>query len=160
MLKLTIGYSILAAATALAAPTAGAAAENPQVAREVMAVVESQWAAERAGRPAMDQLATAAEDYSEFNPDNATLIVGKATNAELYDATAPMGKTLVSKMMNPHVQVYGDTAIVAYNFVGVTKNEAGKIVGASGNSTRVYVRQGGKWMLVHAHFSPVGAPAK
>ncbi len=157
-----IPKAVLRAATAAAllgfvAPPVFAA-DNAAVANDVMAVVRAQWAAEIAGKPAADELVSAADDYTEFNPAYPALVIGKATTVRLYDALAPDSKTLVGEMMNPHVQVYGDTAIVSYNYGGVIKTSDGKTKPTVGNSTRVYVRQGGKWMLVHGHFSPVGAP--
>ena len=38
------------------------------------------------------------------------------------------------------------------------KNKDGKVTPAMAKSTRVYVKQGGQWMLVHANFAPVTAP--
>ena len=136
------------------------AAENPAAAAEVMAMARTQWAAEIAGKPVAEQIASTADDYTEFNPDYPALFVGKPTNMRFYEALTPQGRTTAAEMLNPHVQVYGDTAILSYNYVGVVKTSEGKTISAAGNSTRVYVRQGGKWMLVHGHFGPVGAPAK
>jgi ketosteroid isomerase-like protein len=61
----------------------------------------------------------------------------------------------VGEMANPKVQVYGDTAILTYNFVGVRKDKDGKTAPNIAKSTRVYSKIGGKWMLVHANFAPV-----
>ena len=56
-------------------------------------------------------------------------------------------------MLNPKVQVYGDTAILSYNFFGLEQNKDGKVTPSRAKSTRVYVKQGGRWMLVHANFA-------
>jgi len=61
-------------------------------------------------------------------------------------------------MANPKVQVYGDTAILSYNFVGLNKDKDGKITPSSAKSSRVYIKMNGKWMLVHANFAPVVMP--
>jgi ketosteroid isomerase-like protein len=52
------------------------------------------------------------------------------------------------------VQVYGDAAILTYNFVGVLRDKDGKTESSVAKSTRVYAKIGGKWMLVHANFAP------
>jgi ketosteroid isomerase-like protein len=62
-------------------------------------------------------------------------------------------------MQNAKVQVYGDTAILTYNYAGMTKNAKGELKPDSAKSTRVYVKQNNRWMLVHANFAPVAAPA-
>src|SRR2546428_12449991 len=61
-------------------------------------------------------------------------------------------KLVAAEMANPKVQVYGDVAILSYNFAGVTKDKDGKIENPRAKSTRGYVKQGGQWRLVHANF--------
>lgn len=157
MTKLT-NWSRTAAAGAIAAllilGAPAAAADNPQVAAEVMALARSQWAAEIAGQPGAQQNATLAEDYTEFNPDFPTLIVGRDMATRMTDVT-PNDKAMFSDMQNPRVQVYGDTAILTYNFAGLRKASDGKVSPNLAKSTRVYVKQGGQWKLVHANFAPV-----
>ena len=145
------GLFLFAAAPALAE-------ENPRVASEIMALARSQWAAEISGKPASDQMASVADDYTEFNPDLPTRIDGKAMALRMTEV-APGGKTLFGDMQNPKVQVYGDTAILTYNYAGIVQGTDQKITPSTAKSTRVYVRQNGRWSLVHANFAPVPAPA-
>jgi ketosteroid isomerase-like protein len=70
-------------------------------------------------------------------------------------STSDGSRTLLGEMVNPKVPVYGDTAILSYNFVGVSRDKDGKTQQNSAKSTRVYSKLGGKWMLVHANFAPV-----
>ena len=92
------------------------------------------------------------DDYTEFNPSYSTLIEGKAKNFNLSDANNMGGKSLADEMLNPKVQVYGDVAVLTYNFAGVIKNNDGKVVTSKAKSTRVYVKANGEWKLVHANF--------
>ncbi len=64
---------------------------------------------------------------------------------------------MYSDMQNGHVQVYGDTAILTYNFAGLRRGADGKVNPSLAKSTRVYAKQGGQWKLVHANFAPVTA---
>jgi ketosteroid isomerase-like protein len=138
----------------------GLAGEDPAVAAEVVAIVKAQWAAENQNRPAAQSWSRIADDYTEFNPQVPTLVEGKALAGRFYDASLQGGgKGLVSEMLNPHVQVYGDTAILTYNYAGLNQDREGKIENSLAKSTRVYVRQNGQWMLVHANFAPVVPPA-
>lgn len=159
MTKLT-NWSRTTAAVAIAALLViggpATAADNPRVAEEVMALARSQWASEIAGQPAAQQNATLADDYTEFNPEFPTLIVGKDMSTRM-TAVTPNDKAMFSDMQNARVQVYGDTAILTYNFAGLRKAADGKVSPSLAKSTRVYVRQGGQWKLVHANFAPVGA---
>ena len=132
------------------------AADNPQVAAEVMALARAQWASEIAGEAMAQQNATLADDYTEFNGDFPTLLVGKTMSTRMGEVT-PNDKAMYSELQNGRVQVYGDTAILTYNFAGLRRGADGKVNPSLAKSTRVYVKQGGQWKLVHANFSPVEA---
>ncbi len=145
----------LAALLMLSAPAV--AGENPKVAAEVMALARAQWASEAAGQTPAQQLVSLADDYTEFNADYPTLLVGKAMATQMA-AIQPYAKTVFADMQNPRVQVYGDTAILTYNYAGITQGADGKPKSSIAKSTRVYAREGGRWMLVHANFAPVQLP--
>lgn len=138
----------------LMASTPVQAADNPQVAAEIMALARAQWSAEIAGEPMVQQNASLAEDYTEFNGDFPTLLVGKTMATRMGEVT-PNDKAMFSDMQNGRVQVYGDTAVLTYNFAGLRRGPDGKVNPSLAKSTRVYVRQGGQWKLVHANFAPV-----
>lgn len=142
----------LVSAAMLATPAA--AGEDPRVAAEIMALARSQWAADIAGQPAARMMETLADDYTEFNGDYPTRIDGKAMNVAMAQI-APSTKSLYGDMQNAKVQVYGDTAILTYNYAGISRTADGKTEPSIAKSTRVYVRQGGQWKLVHANFAPV-----
>jgi ketosteroid isomerase-like protein len=159
MLKLTHwsrGAAAGAMALLLIAGTPVAAADNPQVAAEIMALARAQWASEIAGEPMAQQNASLADDYTEFNGDFPTLLVGKTMSTRMGEVT-PADKPMYSDMQNGRVQVYGDAAVLTYNFAGLRRGADGKLTTSLAKSTRVYVKQSGKWMLVHANFAPVAA---
>ncbi len=150
-LPLAIGL-LFAAAPLCAAEPSGAAAE-------VMALAKAQWTAENQNLSSAQAMASIADDYTEFNSVVPTLVQGKAVAARFYDASLQSGdKGLASEMINPHVQVYGDAAILTYNYAGMIKSSDGKVRNDVAKSTRVYVKQGGDWKLVHANFAPMGNP--
>lgn len=128
------------------------AAENPRVAAEIITLVRHQWDAEIAARPTSEQMITMADDYTEFGEDYPILFSGKAL-MERYGAAPFDTKTLYAEMINPKVQVYGTTAVLTYNYLAHLKGLDGRIKPILSNSTRVYVMQSGRWMLVHSHFS-------
>ena len=132
---------------------ATSSASDRMIADEVIRLVKAQWQAEM-----VKDLAAAtksiAPDYTEFNGDYATRLDGRELAVKLADASfKDSGKQLVGEMINPLVQVYGTTAILTYNYVGVVQDKEGKSVPSRAKSTRVYVRQGSDWMLVHANFA-------
>ena len=94
-----------------------------------------------------------ADDYTEFNPAVATRLDGKDLNVRLAEAgNQDSGEGILAEMLNPKVQVYGDVAILSYNYLGMTKDKDGNTETTRAKSTRVYVKQGGDWKLVHANF--------
>jgi ketosteroid isomerase-like protein len=132
--------------------TGAAQQSSKQVADEVIAITKAQWAAE-AKRNIAEAMKSVADEYTEFNPDFATRIDGKAMSVRLAEALAgDSSETVAAEMANEKVQVYGDVAILSYNYVGAVKNKDGQVEPTRAKSTRVYVKQGGRWMLVHANF--------
>ena len=155
MIKNSYAGVVLATALFLISGSA-MSGEDPKVAAEIMGLARAQWAAENSGKGVAEQSAATADDYTEFNQDYPTRIDGKALNDRLVEASGSDGsRAIVGDMTNPKVQVYGDTAILTYNFVGVAKDKEGKTSPSSAKSTRVYTKMNGKWMLVHANFAPV-----
>ncbi len=136
----------------LTAPTSAIA----DVADDVIALAKAQWAAELANAPASKVMETVADDYTEFNPQYPTRLDGKVLNKKFAEAAEKdKAKLVVAEMANPKVQVYGDVAILTYNFMGATQNTDGTISQTTAKSTRVYAKKNGDWMLVHANFAPV-----
>ncbi len=116
-------------------------------------MVKAQWAAEmKDPTNVAEQMKNIADDYTEFNGDYATRLEGKGLNMRLAEAGGGSSiKTAVAEMANPKVQTYnGDVAVLSYNYVGMTKDKDGKTEAARAKSTRVYVKQNGRWMLVHS----------
>jgi len=154
----SIKTACCAVVAALAFSTANAA-DDPKVAAEIMALARAQWAAEIQGKSVAEQGAAIANDYTEFNQDFPVRIDGKELSDRLYEAqTRGGGKALAADMLNPKVQVYGDVAILTYNYAGVNQDKDGKTDTSTAKSTRVYAKMGGQWKLVHANFAPVMGP--
>lgn len=122
------------------------------VENEVISITYKLWKAENENDMATRNKYIS-KDYTEFNPEYATLIDGRDKNFILTDANDKSGKSLAAEMLNPKVQVYGDVAILTYNYAGVIQDNDGKVKGSKAKSTRVYVKTNGTWMLVHANFA-------
>ena len=121
----------------------------------VIAMVKAQWAAEiKDPTSVAEQSKDMSDDYTEFNGQYATRLDGKAMNSRMAEASGKnSGKTIGAEMANPKVQVYnGNVAILTYNYVGLTQDKDGKTEATRAKSTRVYVKKGDKWSLVHANF--------
>ncbi len=95
-----------------------------------------------------------AEEYTEFNPTSPVRVDGKALAVQIQEVLATGNTTSVlAEMANEKVQVYGNVAILTYNYFGAVKDENGNIEQTPAKSTRVYAKKNGKWMLVHANFA-------
>ncbi len=127
---------------------------NQQIADEIMGMVKAQWAAQAADPGNVAEIVKdMADDYTEFNGDYSTRVDGKNVVTSLAEpAGKAPGRRVAAEMLNPKVQVYGDVAILTYNFAGINKNKDGELNPFKAKSTRVYVKQGGKWKMVHANF--------
>jgi len=92
------------------------------------------------------------DDYTEFSPGYSTRVDGKTKNLNLFEANFVPGSSLAAEMLNPKVQVFGDVAILSYNYTGAIKNSDGTVTTSKAKSTRVYAKINGTWKLVHANF--------
>lgn len=125
---------------------------SPAVSEEIINIVKAEWAGFAKKQVAASQK-NIAEDYTEFNGDAATRVDGRSLTGRIAEAAIKdPGTRIADEMLNPKVQVYGDTAILSYNFFGLEQDKDGKVKPTRAKSSRVYVKQGGEWMLVHANF--------
>jgi ketosteroid isomerase-like protein len=147
-----VALLLLGALVSTSIPTAAETA-TPAVAQEIIDIVKAEWAAAATKNVAASQK-NIAEDYTEFNGDAATRLDGRPLTGRLAEAGNKGRSTRIAdEMLNPKVQVYGDTAILSYNFFGLEQDKDGKVTTIRAKSTRVYVKEDGKWMLVHANFA-------
>jgi ketosteroid isomerase-like protein len=150
MRKNVFASVLIVGALVLLPAVAGAGVEE-----DIMALAKSQWAADMAKDPAK-MMETVADDYTEFNAQYPTRLDGKALNAKFSEAFAKApGTVVIAEMANPKVQVYGDVAILTYNYIGMTRDKDGENHPNAAKSTRVYAKINGAWKLVHANFAPM-----
>ncbi|CAN5495079.1 hypothetical protein BH11BAC1_BH11BAC1_09880 [soil metagenome] len=154
MRKLILGMIMLGGITFMPTTMKAQAGTNQQTADEIIKIVKAQWAAEIADPTNVaEQFKNTADDYTEFNADYSTRLEGKAISMKLTEATGKdPNRTVAGEMLNPKVQVYGDVAILSYNYAGVVKNKDGETKSTRAKSTRIYAKIGGSWKLVHANF--------
>ena len=135
--------------------TVAAAQPRGKTADEVIAITKAEWAASMA-KNASAAVKNVAEDCTMFVSDFPNRIDGKAMIFNLTEAeVGGAGSLVLAEMANEKVQVYGDVAVLSYNFMGMGKDKDGQIEPIRAKSTRVYVKEGRQWWLVHANFAPV-----
>ena len=59
-------------------------------------------------------------------------------------------------LLEPRLQLYGDTAIVSYTFMlsRATQSAEGGVEHRTHNESRVLIKRDGRWQVVHVHKSP------
>jgi len=155
--SLALGQSQTVAANkkatpAITADSGGAPTSNAEIAEAVKALAKAEWALEiRDPNSIAEQSKDYADDYTEFRPEYPTRLEGKDMYQRINTAGATGDSRSISgEMFNPKVQVYnGDVAILTYHYVGIDKSKDGKTEPTRAKVTRVYVKQGDKWVLVH-----------
>ncbi len=131
-------------------------AGDRDVANKVISITKSQWSAGMA-KNTSDAMKMVHDECTMFVPDFPNRLDGKEVIYKFRDAEASgSGSLVMMEMANEKVQVFGNTAILTYNFMGMSKDKEGKVSPTLAKSSRVYVNEGGKWLLVHANFAPVG----
>jgi ketosteroid isomerase-like protein len=148
---------ILIASACCSAFTMNASAQQADkaIADTVIAMTKAQWAAGmKDPTNVAAQSKDMSDDYTEFNADFATRIDGKAMSERLSEGVAKdSSKGTAAEMLNEKVQVYnGDVAILTYNYAGTSMDKDGKTTPSRAKSTRVFVKKGDKWVMVHANF--------
>lgn len=155
---------VLIASACCTGLTMNASAQQPAdkaIADAVIAMTKAQWATgmkDPANVAAMSK--DMSDDYTEFNGDFATRVDGKALNSRLAEGVAKdSSKGTAAEMLNEKVQVYnGNVAILTYNYAGTSIDKDGKTTPSRAKSTRVFVKQGDKWVMVHANFGSDPVP--
>ena len=146
---------LIASACCSALAQNASAQADKAIADAVIALTKAQWAAGmKDPTNVTEQSKDMADDYTEFNADFATRIDGKTMNMHLAEGVAKdSSKGTAAEMLNEKVQVYnGDVAILTYNYAGTTIDKDGKTTPNRAKSTRVFVKKGEKWVMVHANF--------
>ena len=82
-----------------------------------------------------------ADDYTEFNADYPCESTARHSTHACRRTSSDGSKSLVGDMQNPKVQVYGDTAVLTYNFVGVAGTRTARFQPKQAKSTRVYANR-------------------
>jgi uncharacterized protein (TIGR02246 family) len=119
-----------------------------EIAQEILAMERA--ALDRWGNGDPDGfLEISAEDVDYFDPFQAGRVKSREELRQIYDGLRGLVKIAWSDIVNPQVRVCGDVAVLTFNFVSRTPGETE----SRWNTTEVYERRGGRWLIVHTHWS-------
>jgi len=98
-----------------------------------------------------------APEVTYFDPQREARVDGleamKTLLAPIKNVKLPFTKPRYD-MINPRLQTHGDVALLTFNLVSYgTPPGSPEVVVARWNSTEVYSRIGGKWKIIHTHWS-------
>jgi len=123
--------------------------------QEVIRITKAEWTAAMAKNTGT-ALKNVHQECTMFVVDFPNRMDGKDALYRFRDAQfGGSGALVMAEMANEKVQVFGNTAILSYNFMGMSKDKDGVVKPIRSKSTRIYINEGGKWMLVHANFAPI-----
>ncbi len=94
-----------------------------------------------------------AEEVTYFDTGTKQRVDGLKALKELY--TPREGKIKIERyeMINPKVQIHGNTAVLTFNLIDYVPTSEGLTREVYWNSTEVYSQINGQWKIIHTHWS-------
>jgi ketosteroid isomerase-like protein len=93
-------------------------------------------------------------DFTAFGENDTYLAEGKDTEVRNYRAYLQRASGVHTDMHQPTVVVRGDTAWITYYWTDAGTLD-GKRFTSRGKSTRIFVREGGRWLCILGHYTAV-----
>ena len=94
-------------------------------------------------------------DFTQWGETAKVLRVGKDAEVKAIKEWVEEPTKVKTEMKEPRVTIRGDTAWITYFWSdsGTTKGEP---FATKGKSTRIFVREKGKWLCIHGHYTLLG----
>ena len=91
-------------------------------------------------------------DFTQFGEMDPTLNIGKEQEVEAIREWMKTSSDVHTEMEEPIVTVRGDVAWIVYYWKdhGISNGEP---FSSKGKSTRIFVRENGKWLCIHGHYT-------
>ncbi len=93
-------------------------------------------------------------DFTSFGENDTYFTEGKDAEVRNYRAYLQRATGVHTDMHQPVVTVRGDTAWITYYWTDSGMLD-GKRFTSRGKSTRIFVREGGRWLCIHGHYTAV-----
>lgn len=148
----TIPTLTLAAGIALTA--ASHAADDPtSIQKELMRLEDGAMERWRQGDP-MGWSVIAAPEVTYVDPSLTQPLVGLEQYTRYLEALKGKISYGASEYMRPKAAVYGDAAVLTFNYRGSTRKADGTVTKfVPWDTTEVYARLDGQWKIIHTHWS-------
>lgn len=148
-MRTVLACALIATMPALAAGQS----PNAKDVAEIKAALVAMWDAIEQGD--VDRYATYLHpDFTSFGENDTYLAEGKETEVRNYRAYLQRATGVHTDMHQPVITVRGDTAWITYYWTDSGMLD-GKRFTSRGKSTRLFVREGGRWLCIHGHYTAV-----
>ncbi|MEM7416050.1 MAG: nuclear transport factor 2 family protein [Gemmatimonadota bacterium] len=146
------GLTALIVLTATFAPASLHAQTDEEAIKQTLV---DMWAAIEAGD--LEQYATYIhEDFTSFGETETYLKDGKRLELLGVEGWTSRYADIHTEMHHPEVTVHGDTAWITYYWTDESINRStGARETTRGKSTRIFVREDGRWLCIHGHYTLV-----
>lgn len=149
MNRATIAFAIAAAATIPMTSAQDEPRGLASVLRSLETAAMERW---RAGDP-MGWVEISAPEVTYVDPGLTKPIVGREAYAAYLEKLRGRIHYQGSEFLQPRVAVFGDVAVLTYNYRSTREEPGAKPARTNWNTTEVYVRFGSDWRIIHTHWS-------
>ena len=91
-------------------------------------------------------------DFTQFSESDPVLLSGKAAELQGVAEWLMEADGVHTEMLDPVVQIKDEVAWIVYYWKDRGKNN-GVSFETSGKSTRIFVKERGKWLCIHGHYT-------
>ena len=93
-------------------------------------------------------------DFTSFGENDVYLASGKDLDLRNYGDFLKRAENVRTEMHQPEVKVIGEVAWITYYWTDSGLVD-GKRFSSRGKSTRIFVKEKGKWLCIHGHYTAV-----
>lgn len=129
---------------------------NVNAEEEIRATLVEMWDAVEKGD--IDRYAALVHpDFTQFGENDSALLVGKEAEVAGMRKSMQKATDVHTEMIDPRITIKGDVAWIVYYWSDSGLSN-GKPFATHGKSTRIFVKENGKWLCIHGHYTllPVG----
>jgi len=91
-------------------------------------------------------------DFTQFGETDSVLRVGKEAELNGIENWLREASGIKTEMLEPKVTIRGDVAWIVYYWLDHGITDTGTF-STRGKSTRIFVRENGKWLCIHGHYT-------
>ncbi len=142
-------------ALGFAVPHPGSAQSNAdsEAVREVKETLIAMWDAIEAGD--LERYASHIHpDFTAFGESDVYLVEGRDLELRGIADYLQRARGVHTELHQPRVTVRGDVAWIVYYWTDSGRVD-GERMTSRGKSTRIFVREGGRWLCIHGHYTAV-----